>query len=112
MSTRQSDFFDVFAEDALVSKPPKIARDSDPVTSHKAARQIAGAIGGKQRQFLDRLAAIGQPSTANEVADGVESIRKRARELVRDGHLVSTGSRPCRKTGHEAETFWFKGLSQ
>lgn len=107
MSTRQSDFFDVFAKDALVNKPAKIARDSDPVTSHRAAKSIANDLPNKQRQFMERLRSIGQPSTANEVADGVESIRKRARELVRDGYLVSRGSRPCRKTGHEAEVFWF-----
>jgi DNA-binding Lrp family transcriptional regulator len=53
------------------------------------------------------LRLLGKPSTANEVGNGDESVRKRARELAESGCIVACGVRVCSRSGMRAETFWF-----
>jgi len=102
------------------SKPPAIARRSDPKSSHDAAAAIAPKLGGLQALFVETLKANSQiPLTANEVAEraiaftrdeGVvktlqrrESLRKRAKELVKAGMIRECEKRFCRAAESETE---------
>jgi hypothetical protein len=50
------------------TKAAPIARASDPVTSHKAAEKIDGAVHVTQMQCLQILRDNGRPMTSNEIA--------------------------------------------
>ncbi len=92
-----------------------IARNSDPETSHVAAEDIKPSLGKLKRAMLDSAKLAIGPKTARELAEesrrrvdkntDVESFRKRARELARDGLLVECGVRCCSVTGKPAQTF-------
>lgn len=82
------------------------ARASDPQTSHDGAKSIASKRQLLRSKFVARVREIGMPCTANEVARGDESLRKRAGELVDDGLLAVTGTRKCSVTGKSASTYW------
>jgi hypothetical protein len=79
------------------------ARASDPPTSHAGAAHIEPKLNDLQREFMRRLGVGGK--TANEVARGQESIRKRAKELVRQGVLVELEPRRCGVTGKVATVY-------
>jgi len=85
-----------------------IARDGDKATSHEAAEDITPRLVGLRAAFVDRLRAIGHPATAQEIAGGDESIRKRSKECVRLGFIVEVGSRKCCVTGKTATCYWVK----
>ena len=82
----------------------KIARDADPQTSHQGVEYIQPELGALQSEFVRRLSELGE-ATAQEVAAGRESIRKRAKECERLGVVISTGTRRCRVTGQNATTY-------
>ena len=79
-------------------------RFTDPATSRLAAECVAPLLTGFRLLFIERLRDLGQ-ATANEVAGGNESIRKRARECARLGLIVECGVRACGVTGKMA-TVW------
>ena len=81
-----------------------IARINDPATSHQAAAEIVPKLVGLRAEFVARLKAIGS-GTANEVARGDESIRKRAKECERFGWIEVVGERRCRVTGKNAMVY-------
>jgi hypothetical protein len=87
------------------------ARSSDPVTSHEAAAEIEIKIGTLHAAFVKRVAAwfneTGAWPTANEVAQGDESLRKRAGECVRKGLLEVGPAKTCSVTGKSAQTYCF-----
>lgn len=83
----------------------KIHRSSDPETSRQGAEHIQRKLNGLQVEFIRRLRERDEPSTANEVAEGNESIRKRSGELKRMGLIRSVGKRKCRVTGQMAHIF-------
>jgi hypothetical protein len=87
------------------------ARSTDPATSHKSAAEIEPKIGTLHAAFVKRVAAwfnrTGTWPTANEVAQGDESLRKRARECVRKGLLKVGPARTCSVTGKSAQTYFF-----
>lgn len=82
----------------------EIHRVSDPETSRIAAVEIVSSLCGLRLEFVDRLRQLGK-ATANEVARGNESVRKRARECERLGLIRSCGVGPCSVTGKQA-TIW------
>ena len=80
-----------------------LCRTTDPATSYESAADTASKLVGLRQEFRDRLRAIGHPCTANEVAAGDESIRKRANEC----DLVVVYTRKCTVTGKSARCYWF-----
>lgn len=86
-----------------------IARKSDPETSKEAAEVFD--LKSAKSCFIVGLHNCGRAATANEVAiefDGKmqkETIRKRAKELVRDGFIEIVGERKCLDTGVNATTY-------
>ena len=95
-----NELFDKFDKD---EHDAYLARLRDKQTSHAGADHITKKLGKLHRIFLDRLGDFAL--TANEVADGNESIRKRALELVRKGVLAEVGVRRCRVTGQNATVY-------
>lgn len=89
----------------------QLARRSDPATSKAAAVNIAPRLGTFKRKLWEM--ADGTPRTARELAElavvkhggEVETFRKRARELVREGFLVEAAVRACVHTGEKATTY-------
>lgn len=80
-----------------------ISRSCDPFPSHQAAVGVAPKLRGLRAEFVRRLG--NRRMTANEVAFGDESIRKRARELCRDGAIRVCGERACGVTGKLASVY-------
>ena len=104
----------------------KLSRRSDPATSHKAAADIAIKLTGKRKLFYDTLKLItngpdGFPRTAMEVATAAypytvavrapkttqqrETLRKRAKELVRGGFIRECEARTCKVNLNDATTY-------
>ena len=86
----------------------KLRRHTDPGTSHQAAVEVAPKLTGLRAEFVRRLTEIGCAATANEVAAGDESIRKRAKECVAAGFIAVVGVRTCRITGKSAQVYWVR----
>lgn len=83
-------------------------RIGDKGTSQVAAVEAKPKLNGWRAEFMARLERIGKPSTANEVAQGNESIRKRALELVRSGVIQELSARECNVSGKLATVYWLK----
>ena len=81
-----------------------ISRQADPPTSHQAAVEVASKLSGLRAEFVARLRSLGC-ATANEVARGEESIRKRAKECQRLGLVSVVGERRCVVTGKNAMVY-------
>lgn len=117
----QQSLFDMPAESESIRDPRKIARRTDPDTSHQAAQSIAAELSKSQTLFYETLKAWGGiPRTANEVAARAipidrspiqplfrkrETLRKRAKELVDLGLIRASDSRPCMVNGNPATTY-------
>jgi len=100
-------------------QPRELARREDPPTSHKAAAEVN--LSENQRLFIAALRGSKYPLTAAEAAAAAvplddiakassvmakrETIRKRAAELVRLKKIKVDGSRECKVTGNEAQTY-------
>jgi hypothetical protein len=84
-----------------------IHRASDQPTSVEAAQSVEPKLVGLRLEFVERLRAIGRPATAQEIAGGNESLRKRALECVRFGFVRQAGVKVCEVTGKNAMTYWF-----
>ena len=69
-------------------------------------KSIHWLLFGKTNKVVSRLRQRGAPSTANEVANGNESIRKRAGELERTGLIAAVGIKTCERTGKLATIYW------
>ena len=84
-------------------------RATDPDTSRQAAEDISPKLTGLRAEFVYRVKCWridhGVWPTANEVAQGDESIRKRAKECVRAGWLKAGPDRQCGVTGKNATTY-------
>ena len=96
----------MFAEEHETEIP--IVRVDDKQTSQVAAFEAKLKLKGWRAEFVARLERIGKPSTANEVAQGNESIRKRALELVRIGAIREIGARECNVSGKMATIYWLR----
>ncbi len=101
---------DQAAKKAVARKPAgmdaPLSRATDPQTS-RDAEPDAFQLNVAQSVFLERLRWGGQ-MTAQEVAAGDETIRKRAKELVRAGLIIEAGVRRCKRTGKKATTYKVK----
>lgn len=87
-----------------------LARRSDPITSHEAARDIAPHLSTIQQRVMDFLRGRGG-STATELATQMgygdpRKVNRRLTELVRDGRVTVGATRPCRVTGARVQTYW------
>ena len=96
--------------DDIEINEPKLARDSDPDTSHAAAEELAPKLGKVQMEVLSVFRRSASSLTANEAAEVVrrstrdnatmcETYRKRCHELERKGLLRCIGKRTCLITG-------------
>ena len=81
-----------------------ISRTTDPLTSHVAVADVAPKLCGYRREFVERLRALGE-GTAQEIAAGNESIRKRAAECERLGYIEAVGVRECTRTKKMANVY-------
>ena len=89
-----------------------LSRSCDPVTSQIAAEEVQLKLGRLHGFFMESMQQLGR-ATANEVArhaasvsgEREESIRKRAKELVRGGRIVEDGVKVCRVTGKLATAY-------
>ena len=95
----------LFDDDYGVSA--RLHRVSDKQTSIDAAEDVRPKLDGLRAEFVARLREIGRPATANEVAAGDESIRKRAAECVRAGWVKEMGTKICAVSGKRATVYWF-----
>lgn len=98
-------------EDGGVIETP-LARRTDPQTSHAAAKSESVKLTADQLLFIAALKRI-STGTAREVAEvaiwghelEVETIRKRAGELVVKKSIRKVGVRPCKITGKPATVY-------
>ena len=81
-----------------------LARNSDPETSKQGAAYVAPELNKLQAEFVRRLSVLGA-GTANEVAAGSETIRKRAGECLRLGAIRVIGTRNCAVTKRRARVY-------
>lgn len=91
-----------------------MSRRTDPATSKQGAKHIATKRGSLCALFVDALRKNLRPMTAAEAAifalpvskpSRLESLRKRAKELVAAGLIRVAGSRKCRVTGKMAQAY-------
>jgi len=90
-------------------KPAKLARTSDPATSHEAATHMATRLGEAQEWALGVLRA--NPGKTSNELDGIAEtprgdVRKRLPELERAGLAYRDGVRVCGVTGFKAAVWW------
>jgi hypothetical protein len=99
----------------------QLARATDPATSHQAAADVAIKLTKTHLLYLATLLLSAIPLTSQEIAakaipiDGSipvqaafakrETLRKRTRELFDAGKITKCGSRICKVTGKESETY-------
>ena len=101
-------------------RPAKIARDSDPDTSHDAAAEMLPRLGLLEQRFLNVMRSEG-PMTANETAEiaerwyrgtppqaTCETFRKRYDALVKKQRIVADGKKRCRISGKMATVYRIK----
>lgn len=98
-------------------QPPSLARQSDPATSHEAAKVPAITTGTARDQMLAAIRYMSvkqnEPPTANEAAARCvtlhcgerETYRKRIGELRACRLVQVAGERECKVTGKRAATF-------
>ena len=85
------------------------SRQTDPETSQIAAGGVKGRVSTLQTMFCKRALAWHSRyyrwPTAQEIAGGSESLRKRAGECVRLGYVRLGEIRRCTVTGKKAQTY-------
>ncbi len=102
----QLNLFETTVHDGVIEYQTPISRRDDKETSKQAEREIAHKLNGLRKEFVLKLIELNCPSTANEVARGVESVRKRAGECVEAGWLSECGKKVCNVTGKTATAYW------
>ena len=98
-------------------RPAKIARASDPETSHDAAAEMLPKLGLLEQRFLNVMRSEG-PMTANETAEiaerwyrgtppqaTCETFRKRYTGLLKKCRIVADGKKRCRISGKLATVY-------
>ena len=108
----QGTFFDLHNNEVkpdstatVASSNPPIARSTDKETSHEGAEHVRPLLKSAQSEFIRRLRLLGGSATANEVARGNETVRKRAKELVELGYVRELPKRPCERTKRNATVY-------
>tara|TARA_R110000824_G_scaffold69785_5_gene179598 strand:- start:380 stop:727 length:348 start_codon:yes stop_codon:yes gene_type:complete len=105
-------------------RPAKIARDSDPETSHDAAAEMQPKCGLLEARMTSVWWHNG-PLTANEAAaiavvyyanngkpHGHETYRKRYDGLLKKNRIVADGKKQCRISGKLATVYRIKDGEQ
>ena len=101
-------------------RPAKIARASDPETSHDAAAEMRPKLGKLEARLLSAFKIW--PKTAREAADDAarlfnclagettetESYRKRYTGLLKSGRIVADGVKTCRVSGKTVTAYRIK----
>ena len=101
-------------------RPAKIARASDPDTSHDAAAEMLPKLSALESRMADVWRQNG-PLTANEAADiaalteytqslgaNAETYRKRYDALLKKNRIVADGKKRCRISGKLATVYRIK----
>ena len=105
-------------------RPAKLARDSDPETSHDAAAEMLPKLSELECRLYDEFHNIGS-MTANEAAQSAlrtasaepyvvrnklnhETLRKRYTGLLAKSRIESNGKKQCRITGKLATVYRIK----
>lgn len=92
----------------LADVPRKLARRSDPSTSHAAAAKVAEFAGSHRAVIVAALAKHG-PMTVDQIAARTklqsQQINKRLPDLQRDGKAAPTGEERPSASGH-MERVW------
>ena len=101
-------------------RPAKIARDTDPETSHDAAAEMRPTLSALESRMADVWRQNG-PLTANEAADiaalteytlplgaNAETYRKRYDGLLKKCRIVADGKKQCRISGKMATVYRIK----
>jgi len=105
-------------------RPAKIARASDPETSHDAAAEMLPKLGKLEARLLSAFKRW--PKTAREAADDAarlfnclsgehtetESYRKRYTGLLKSGRIVADGVKTCRVSGKTVTAYRIKDREQ
>jgi predicted ArsR family transcriptional regulator len=97
----------VTADGLLPFEPHKLARASDPETSHQAAVMCEGIRSTDQRRILEILGRARRPMSSEEIAehhDGLSyhAVARRMAELEREGFVVKTTTKHRNKSGRSA----------
>ena len=85
-----------------ITPEPKLARTSDPETSHLAAEQIRPHLGRLHRVVIATLKENGEPMTAKEIGPDAH---KRMLELVEADQIETCGTRICSVSGRMAQAY-------
>jgi hypothetical protein len=100
-----------FHSSAPLFDPKRLARNTDPETSHEAARAASrdGSI-SKAREVALTLVRVHGPATASELADidqhlDSRHVGRRLPELERIGLVTRGPTRKCLVTGRNAATW-------
>ena len=101
-------------------RPAKIARDSDPDTSHDAAAEMQPKLSALESRMADVWRSNG-PLTANEAAEiavlteytqslgaNAETYRKRYTGLLKRGRIIADGVKTCRVSGKTVTAYKLK----
>lgn len=83
------------------------ARESDPATSHEAARSMRDSVAALHAQILNALERIGGAGSAEQIADAIGTldhvqVGKRLKELQRAGQITDTGETRRNRSGRSA----------
>ena len=98
-------------------RPAKIARDSDPDTSHDAAAEMQPKLSALESRMADVWRSNG-PLTANEAAEiavlteytqslgaNAETYRKRYDALLKKSRIIADGKKRCNISGKLATVY-------
>jgi hypothetical protein len=106
----QQSLFATPGDDAADLEARKLARSTDPETSHEAAREHvrSGAQAAQKATVLEALRRLGRVTSAELAqAAGLDRymVARRLPDLSRDGRAAQDGERECRVTGRKAVTW-------
>ncbi len=94
----------------------KLARKTDPETSHEAARGMVetGKLGQAQVEVLSlvrRCPGLGAREYATKAGTGdVRTVNRRLPELEAKGLVVRRGTKKCPMTGRAVARWWPRGI--
>lgn len=93
---------------AIDFSPQRLARRSDPSTSHEAAERVREFAGGHCGLILDALRKYG-PMTCDEIAARIDllphQVNKRTADLQRAGRAAPTGEERLSMSGRRARVW-------
>lgn len=94
--------------------PPKLARSSDPQTSHESAAKTYEQLGDCHLTVLSVMGKVGYEWTARQIGQCAfsdnrshepDTYRKRMKELIRDGWIEVCGTTKDETTGRTVQIY-------